>query len=104
MTLLSAITDLNDSSGAFGLDPPTLKLDHCDLLLDALDAQLGQLQVCLCHFLLLPHILEKLLCRFRFSLQNGNKLINDDISLTVELCCGMKSFKDKPLLEAATLK
>ncbi|XP_030273582.1 trichohyalin isoform X4 [Sparus aurata] len=38
-------TDLNDSSGVFGLDPPTLKLDHCDLLLDALDAQLGQLQV-----------------------------------------------------------
>ncbi|KAK5871483.1 hypothetical protein PBY51_004364 [Eleginops maclovinus] len=36
-------TDLNDSSES-GLDS-TLKLDHCDLLLDALDAQLSRLQV-----------------------------------------------------------
>ncbi|XP_076587924.1 uncharacterized protein LOC143321450 isoform X2 [Chaetodon auriga] len=38
-------TDLNDSSSVFGLDPSPLRLDHCDLLLDAIDAQLGQLQV-----------------------------------------------------------
>ncbi|KAM8760782.1 uncharacterized protein AB9X84_008727 isoform 4-T4 [Acanthopagrus schlegelii] len=38
-------TDLNDSSGVSGLDPSPLKLDDCDLLLDALDAQLGQLRV-----------------------------------------------------------
>ncbi|XP_059192770.1 trichohyalin [Centropristis striata] len=38
-------TDLNDNSSGSGLDCPLLKLDHCDLLLDALDAQLGQLQV-----------------------------------------------------------
>lgn len=44
--LLSALTDLNDNSSVFGLDHLPLKLDHCDLLLDAIDAQLGQLQVC----------------------------------------------------------
>ncbi|XP_037634422.1 trichohyalin isoform X2 [Sebastes umbrosus] len=38
-------TDLNDNSSVSGLDSPPRKLDHCDLLLDALDAQLGQLQV-----------------------------------------------------------
>ncbi|XP_050931274.1 myosin-4 isoform X1 [Lates calcarifer] len=39
-------TDLNDdSSSVFGMDPQPLILDHCDLLLDAIDAQLGQLQV-----------------------------------------------------------
>ncbi|XP_071339047.1 trichohyalin isoform X2 [Trachinotus anak] len=38
-------TDLNGSSGVFRLDPQPLKLDHCDLLLDAMDAELGQLQV-----------------------------------------------------------
>ncbi|TMS03954.1 hypothetical protein E3U43_000843 [Larimichthys crocea] len=38
-------SDLNDNNSAFGLDSPSLKLDHCDLLLDAIDAQLGQLQV-----------------------------------------------------------
>nr|XP_033474947.1 trichohyalin isoform X2 [Epinephelus lanceolatus] len=38
-------TDLNDNSSVSGLDSPPLKLDHCDLLLDAIDAQLGQLQV-----------------------------------------------------------
>ncbi|XP_069577634.1 golgin subfamily A member 6-like protein 25 [Brachyistius frenatus] len=38
-------SDLNDSNSAFGLDSPPLRLDHCDLLLDAMDAQLGQLQV-----------------------------------------------------------
>ncbi|KAF1389157.1 hypothetical protein PFLUV_G00070540 [Perca fluviatilis] len=32
-------------SSVSGLDSPPLKLDHCDLLLDAIDAQLGQLQV-----------------------------------------------------------
>ncbi|XP_054867244.1 early endosome antigen 1 isoform X2 [Amphiprion ocellaris] len=37
-----------DTSGVFGVDTPTLKLDHCDLLLDAMDAELSQLQV-------LPH-------------------------------------------------
>ncbi|XP_022077964.2 trichohyalin isoform X2 [Acanthochromis polyacanthus] len=37
-----------DTSSVFGVDTPTLKLDHCDLLLDAMDAELGQLQV-------LPH-------------------------------------------------
>ncbi|TKS78680.1 hypothetical protein D9C73_012493 [Collichthys lucidus] len=37
-------SDLNDNNSAFGLDSPSLKLDHCDLLLDAIDAQLGQLQ------------------------------------------------------------
>ncbi|XP_031164738.2 trichohyalin isoform X2 [Sander lucioperca] len=36
-------TDLHSSVS--GLDSPPLKLDHCDLLLDAIDAQLGQLQV-----------------------------------------------------------
>ncbi|XP_070689489.1 trichohyalin [Pempheris klunzingeri] len=35
-------TDLTDSSR---VDSPPLKLDHCDLLLDAIDAQLGQLQI-----------------------------------------------------------
>ncbi|XP_029295745.1 trichohyalin isoform X2 [Cottoperca gobio] len=38
-------TDLNDNSSVSGLDSPPLKLDHCDLLLDAIDAQLGQLQI-----------------------------------------------------------
>ncbi|XP_070821299.1 trichohyalin [Chaetodon trifascialis] len=38
-------TDLNDRSSVFGLDSSPLRLDHCDLLLDAIDAQLGQLQV-----------------------------------------------------------
>ncbi|XP_045890395.1 myosin-11 isoform X4 [Micropterus dolomieu] len=38
-------TDLDDNSSGFGPDTPPLKLDHCDLLLDAIDAQLGQLQV-----------------------------------------------------------
>ncbi len=46
MTLLPAITDLDDNSSVFGLDCPPLKQDHCDLLLDAIDAELGQLQVC----------------------------------------------------------
>ncbi|XP_034727852.1 trichohyalin [Etheostoma cragini] len=36
-------TDLHSSVS--GLDSPPLKLDYCDLLLDAIDAQLGQLQV-----------------------------------------------------------
>lgn len=45
-TLFSALTDLDDNSSGFGPDTPPLKLDHCDLLLDAIDAQLGQLQVC----------------------------------------------------------
>ncbi|XP_032371734.1 trichohyalin isoform X2 [Etheostoma spectabile] len=36
-------TDLHSSVS--GVDSPPLKLDHCDLLLDAIDAQLGQLQV-----------------------------------------------------------
>ncbi|XP_056232257.1 putative protein tag-278 isoform X2 [Seriola aureovittata] len=38
-------TDLNDNRSVFRLDPQLLKLDHCDLLLDAIDAELGQLQV-----------------------------------------------------------
>ncbi|XP_033946315.1 golgin subfamily A member 6-like protein 22 [Pseudochaenichthys georgianus] len=38
-------TDLNDYSCASGRDSPPRKLDQCDLLLDALDAQLGQLQI-----------------------------------------------------------
>ncbi|KAM7018110.1 uncharacterized protein LKV04_002012 [Tautogolabrus adspersus] len=38
-------TDHNDNSCDLVLESPTLKVDHCDLLLDALDAQLGQLQV-----------------------------------------------------------
>ncbi|XP_051279594.1 trichohyalin [Dicentrarchus labrax] len=38
-------TDLNDNSDVFGLRSPPLKLDHCDFILDAMDAQLGQLQV-----------------------------------------------------------
>ncbi|KAF7665539.1 hypothetical protein LDENG_00140360 [Lucifuga dentata] len=38
-------TDLDDNSGVFRLNPPPQKLDHCDLLLDAIDAQLSQLQV-----------------------------------------------------------
>ncbi|XP_034548024.1 trichohyalin isoform X2 [Notolabrus celidotus] len=38
-------TDLNVNSSELAPDPHTLKLDHCDLLLDAIDAQLGQLQV-----------------------------------------------------------
>lgn len=46
VTFVSALTDLDDSSSLFGLDPPPVKLDHCDLLLDAIDAQLSQLQVC----------------------------------------------------------
>ncbi|KAF3850811.1 hypothetical protein F7725_012583, partial [Dissostichus mawsoni] len=38
-------TDLNDNSCESGRDSPPLKLDQCDHLLDALDAQLGQLQI-----------------------------------------------------------
>nr|XP_020458076.1 trichohyalin-like [Monopterus albus] len=38
-------TDLSDNIRGFGLDHLPLKPDHCDLLLDAIDAQLGQLQV-----------------------------------------------------------
>ncbi|XP_069379843.1 trichohyalin isoform X2 [Paralichthys olivaceus] len=38
-------TDLNVSSSVLDLEPRPLRLDHCDLLLDAIDAQLGQLQV-----------------------------------------------------------
>ncbi|KAK5910234.1 hypothetical protein CesoFtcFv8_004087 [Champsocephalus esox] len=38
-------TDLNDYSCESGRDSPPRKLDQCDLLLDALDAQLGQLQI-----------------------------------------------------------
>ncbi|XP_068559319.1 paramyosin isoform X2 [Cebidichthys violaceus] len=38
-------TDINNSSNGSGLDSPPPKLDPCDLLLDAIDAQLGQLQV-----------------------------------------------------------
>nr|XP_046242081.1 trichohyalin [Scatophagus argus] len=38
-------TDLKDDSSVFGLESLPLRLDHCDLLLDAIDAQLGQLQV-----------------------------------------------------------
>ncbi|KAK9522779.1 hypothetical protein VZT92_019225 [Zoarces viviparus] len=37
-------TDINNSSNGSGLDSPP-KLDPCDLLLDAIDAQLGQLQI-----------------------------------------------------------
>lgn len=37
--LFSALIDLNDNSSVFGFD-------HCDRLLDAMDAQLEQLQVC----------------------------------------------------------
>ncbi|XP_030000065.1 plectin [Sphaeramia orbicularis] len=38
-------TDINDNSANFRLDSPPLKPDHCDLLLDAIDAQLVELQV-----------------------------------------------------------
>ncbi|XP_044053052.1 trichohyalin isoform X2 [Siniperca chuatsi] len=38
-------TDFDDNSSVFELDSQSLKLDHCDFLLDAIDAQLGQLQV-----------------------------------------------------------
>ncbi|XP_031712281.1 GRIP and coiled-coil domain-containing protein 2 isoform X8 [Anarrhichthys ocellatus] len=38
-------TDVNNSSNGSGLDSPPPKLDPCDLLLDAIDAQLGQLQI-----------------------------------------------------------
>ncbi|XP_062307797.1 trichohyalin [Osmerus eperlanus] len=38
-------TDLEDESGVFGQSSSPLKLDHCDLLLDAIDAQLSRLQV-----------------------------------------------------------
>lgn len=54
MTLLSAITDLSDNTSVFRLDSPPLKLDHCDLLLDAIDAQLVQLQVCNFHSVCWP--------------------------------------------------
>lgn len=47
MTLLSATTDLDDKTSV--LHSSRLRLDHCDLLLDALDAQLDQLQVCYFH-------------------------------------------------------
>ncbi|XP_068166920.1 golgin subfamily A member 6-like protein 22 [Antennarius striatus] len=43
--LLYMATDLIEDGSGFVLDPPPRKLDHCDLLLDAIDAQLGQLQV-----------------------------------------------------------
>ncbi|XP_047197221.1 uncharacterized protein LOC124852384 [Hippoglossus stenolepis] len=38
-------TDLDVSSRVLDLEPRPLRLDHCDLLMDAIDAQLGQLQV-----------------------------------------------------------
>ncbi|XP_035495332.1 myosin heavy chain, skeletal muscle isoform X2 [Scophthalmus maximus] len=38
-------TDLNVNSSVCDLDRQPLRRDHCDLLLDAIDAQLGQLQV-----------------------------------------------------------
>ncbi|KAG7223490.1 hypothetical protein INR49_015483 [Caranx melampygus] len=37
--------DIKDISSVLGQDPQPLKLDHCDLLLDAIDIELGQLQV-----------------------------------------------------------
>lgn len=42
---VSALSDLNHKNSVFGLDNSPLKRDHCDLLLDAIDAQLSQLQV-----------------------------------------------------------
>lgn len=54
---MSAITDLNDDTGVLRLDSPTLRLDHCDLLLDAIDAQLVQLQVCNFHYICWPHLM-----------------------------------------------
>lgn len=44
--LLSDFTDLRDISSVLVQDPQPLRLDHCDLLLDAIDVELGQLQVC----------------------------------------------------------
>ncbi|CAB1414986.1 unnamed protein product [Pleuronectes platessa] len=38
-------TELDVSSRELDLEPRPLRLDHCDLLMDAIDAQLGQLQV-----------------------------------------------------------
>lgn len=51
---MSAITDLNDNTCILQLDSPTLRLDHCDLLLDTIDAQLVQLQVCNSHAVCCP--------------------------------------------------
>ena len=47
--LLRFRSDLEDESGVFG-QPSPLKLDHCDLLLDAIDAQLSRLQVSMSFF------------------------------------------------------
>jgi len=53
MNSLSSNTDLSDNSSALGLDFLPPRMDHCDLLLDAIDAQLDQLQVSDFHFLYL---------------------------------------------------
>ena len=41
------LTDLDDDH-VLGMKATPMKLDHCDLLLDAIDAQLSQLQVGSC--------------------------------------------------------
>lgn len=61
LTPLPAFTDFSDSNSTFDLDSPPLKLDHCDLLLDAMDAQLSLLQVCDCR-LVLFYSFPKSLC------------------------------------------
>lgn len=46
LTSLSLPPDLTDNYTVLGQ-----RRDHCDILLDAIDAQLGQLQVCVFHSL-----------------------------------------------------
>lgn len=46
--LVFLLLGLSEDSRVFGLDSLPPQPDHCDLLLDAMDAQLGQLQVAEC--------------------------------------------------------
>ena len=41
---------ISNTTTVFGLDSLPSKVDYCDLLLDAIDAQLDQLQVSYCQF------------------------------------------------------
>lgn len=81
---LSPLTDLNDNTDVFGLD-------HCDLLLDAIDAQLGQLQVCDLHPALHfdAFLLHSLLYILLFAdLHNYSKIyINTYLFINVKIIC-----------------
>ena len=43
--VLLSLTDVDDTSSVFDVNLLPLRRDHCDLLLDSIDAQLSRLQV-----------------------------------------------------------